>query len=89
MEYLSFSEILERGFKTVIVQAYGYQEGRVMPSWQPFRTRRNITFKVNPVGYLEHQTFILMENEEDLEYILKDDGKVYLNDPDIMADRDY
>ena len=99
MEHLTFREVLQRGTQEVIVQSYGYDEGRVCPCYQPFAHKKNITFKVkiwepteaDPTldGYLENRTFWLKEDESNLDYILKDDGKVYLDDPNIGADIDY
>ena len=105
MKYLTFKELLHTDIEEVIVQSYGYDEGRINHCYQPFKNKRNIHFRVvrfNPTevdptdstlptldGYLSHNTFWLKEDEYDLTFILKDDGKVYLDDPDIGADIDY
>lgn len=90
---LTFKEVLEQEYQEVIVVADGYNEGRVFPVWQPFKRDRKIVFKVNRFGYsegyLEHKTFTILDNEDKLEYELKDDGKVYLYYPEIMADVEY
>ena len=91
---LTFKEVIKLGFTEVIVQADGYQEGRVLSTWQPFRHRRDITFKIIPLGkndgYLEHKTFILKDNEDDLDYYWNtEDNKIYVKDAEIMADIDY
>lgn len=94
MQHLTFKEVLERGFKEVTVQSYGYDEGRVCPVYQPFKHKKDIVFKVhvfsNPIdGYLDHRTFFLKEDESELDYILQDDGKVYVDDPVIGANIEY
>ena len=98
MQHLTFKEVLERGFNEVTVQSYGYDEGRVCPIYQPFKHKRDIVFEVHifehneeePIdGYLDNKTFFLKEDENSLDFIYKDDGKVYLDDPWIGADIDY
>lgn len=94
MQHLTFADVLEMGFDTVIVQSCGYDEGRVCPTYQPFKHKRDIVFKVhvfsNPIdGYLDHRTFFLKEDESKLDYILQDDGKVYVDAPVIGADIEY
>lgn len=89
---LSFKEVVELGFKEVTVQSWGYTEGRIFNTYQPFKTKRDITFKVVPLGendaYLENKTFVLLENEDKLDYEWKG-TKVYLDDPEIMAEIRY
>lgn len=88
---LTFQEVIKLGFTEVTVQADGYQEGRVLSTWQPFKHKRDIVFKIIPLrkgeGYLEHKTFILKDNEDDLDYYWEG-SKVYVRDAEIMADID-
>ena len=91
MEHLTFKEVLQRGFKTVVVQSYGYEEGRVCPTWQPFKNKINITFRVvswGDDGYLENKVYFLKEDESKLDYYIKD-NVVYVDDPLLGADIDY
>ena len=95
MEQLTFTECLERGIREIVIDSYGYEEGRVMPIWQPFKHKRAIPFRVyidfNDLGdsVIFNQTFFLKESEWGLDYILQDDGTVHVDDPLIGADIDY
>lgn len=86
---LTFKEVLEQGCREVIVVADGYTEGIVFPVWQPFGKDRKILFKVNRYGYYEgylyNKTFNILDDEYKLDFVLEDDGKVYLYYPELRA----
>ena len=91
MKHLTFKDVVTQGFNKVIVQTFGFEEGRIFPVWQPFGKKKDIVFRIVVLhkergeAYLEHSTFFLKENEDKLDYILKD-GRVYLDDPLLGAD---
>lgn len=86
---LTFKEVLEQEYREIIVVADGYTEGIVFPVWQPFGKDRKILFKVNRLGdyegYLYNKTFTILDDEYKLDYVLKEDGKVYLYYPELRA----
>lgn len=85
---MTLKQIIDLGYSKVIVKASGYQETGIFGCWQPFKTIRNIVFKINPdIMILEHRTFWI-NNEETLDYIIEDD-KAILYEPDMYAHADY
>ena len=85
---MTLKEIIDLGYTSVTAKASGYQEAGIFGCWQPFKTIRNIVFKINPdIMILEHRTFWI-NNEETLDYIIEDD-KAILYEPDVFARADY
>lgn len=85
---MTLQEIIDLGYTSVIAKVSGYQEVGIFGCWQPFRTIRSISFKIDPeFMVLEHKTFWI-NNEETLDYIIEDD-KAILYEPDIYARADY
>lgn len=63
---MTLQEIIDLGYTSVTAKASGYQEVGIFGCWQPFKTIRNIVFKINPdMMILEHRTFWI-NNEETL-----------------------
>ena len=87
---MTLKEVAAKGFKEVYARIDGYQEGRIMPTWQPFNRTKVIKFSICPLRggeyYLDHRTFILWENEDKLEYYEKE-GKIYVDYPTVLCDR--
>lgn len=92
IQYLTFKQVIELGYTKVYAICYGYTEGRILGHYEPFRNPKTIVFYICPLGggdgYLNNTTFILRDNEDSLDYYLKD-GRVYVDDPDIVCDYDY
>ena len=85
---MTLKQIIDLGYSEVIVKASGYQEVGILGCWQPFKTIRNIVFKINPdMMILEHRTFWI-NSEETLDYIIED-NKAILYEPDMYARADY
>ena len=84
---MTLQEIVDLGYTSVIAKVSGYQEVGIFGCYQPFRTIRPITFKINPKFMtLEHKTFWI-NNEETLSYDIED-GKAILYEPDMYARSD-
>ena len=85
---MTLQEIIDLCYTSVTAKASGYQEVGIFGCWQPFKTIRNIVFKINPdMMILEHRTFWI-NNEETLDYIIEDD-KAILYEPDVFTRADY
>ena len=81
---MTLQEIIDLGHTLVIAKVSGYQETGVFSCYQPFRTIRPITFKINPKFMtLEHKTFWI-NDEETLDYDIED-GVAILHQPDMYA----
>ena len=84
---MTLQDIINLGYTSVVVKVSGYQEVGVFGCYQPFRTIRSITFKINPkIMTLEHKTF-WVNNEETLDYAIED-GEAILYEPDMYARAD-
>ena len=84
---MTLQDIINLGYTSVVVKVSGYQEIGVFGCYQPFRTIRSITFKINPkIMTLEHKTF-WVNNEETLDYAIED-GEAILYEPDMYARAD-
>lgn len=85
---MTLQEIIDLGYTSVIAKVSGYQEVGIFGCWQPFKTIRSITFKIDPEFMtLDHRTFWI-NNEETLDYIIED-GKAVLYEPDVYSRADY
>lgn len=85
---MTLQEIIDLGYTSITAKVSGYQEAGIFGCWQPFKTIRDIVFKINPdIMILEHRTFWI-NNEETLDYIVEDD-KAILYEPDVFARADY
>ena len=81
---MTLQEIVDLGYTSVIAKVSGYQETGVFGCYQPFRSIRSITFKINPKFMtLEHKTF-WVNDEENLDYVIED-GEAILYEPDMYA----
>ena len=84
---MTLQEIINLGYTSVTAKVSGYQEVGILGCYQPFRTIRPITFKINPrIMILEHETF-WVNDEETLDYDIKD-GEAILYEPDMYARSD-
>jgi len=92
---MTWTDVVRSGATEVIIESWGYIEGRVFPHFEPFKNKRNLKFKIHRFddgdAYLEYpnNTFYLRESEIDLHYELREDGKIYVDDPEIRSDIDY
>ena len=85
---MTLQDIINLGYTSVIAKVSGYQEVGVFGCYQPFRTIRSITFRIDSEFMtLEHRTF-WVNNEESLNYTIED-GEVVLYEPDMYARADY
>lgn len=100
-EILTWEQVIRRGFKEVTVESYGYDEVHIYGShYEPFKNKRSFIFFVsfpcddngneiydeNLDRYsLNHKWLNLNNFERNLDFELREDGKVYLNDPDLWA----
>ena len=85
---MTLQEIVDLGYTSVIAKVSGYQEVGIFGCYQPFRTIRSITFRIDSEFMtLEHRTF-WVNNEESLNYTIED-GEVVLYEPDMYARADY
>ena len=85
---MTLKEVINLGYTSVIAKVSGYQEVGIFGCYQPFRTIRSITFRIDSVFMtLEHRTF-WVNNEESLNYTIED-GEVVLYEPDMYARADY
>ena len=85
---MTLQEIIDLGHTSVIAKVSGYQEVGIFGCYQPFRTIRSITFRIDSeIMTLEHRTF-WVNNEESLNYTIED-GEVVLYEPDMYARADY
>lgn len=87
---MTWEEVLNSTAKTVTVLSYGYEErsgfGR---HFEPFSRKRSFSFEIHRFGkndgYLDHPWLILAEDEVDLNYDLREDGTIVLDDPDLFT----
>ncbi len=85
---MTLKKIINSGYTEVIVKASGYQEVGIFGCWQPFKSIRSITFKIDPeLLDIEHRTFWI-NNAERQDYEVKD-NQVILWEPDMFARGDY
>ena len=85
---MTLREIVDLGHTSVIAKVSGYQEVGIFGCYQPFRTIRPITFRIDPeMMTLEHRTFWI-NSEESLAYTIED-GEAILYEPDMWARADY
>ena len=55
---MTLQEIVDLGYTSVIAKVSGYQEVGIFGCYQPFRTIRSITFRIDSeIMTLEHRTF--------------------------------
>lgn len=90
---MTWKEVLNSEATDVIVQSYGYTEGRVNSHYEPFKNKRSFKFRIMRFddiqdGYLDHDWLFLTENEEDLDFEERD-GKIYLDDPELFCNSEY
>lgn len=91
---MTLQELANKGFKEVIALSYGYMSTGIFSHYEPFSNLREITFDLlkfdNGLIILDHKwLFFLDEDNEDF-YI--EDGKAYVNDPELKEapnDDDY
>ena len=84
---MTLQEIINLGYTSVTAKVSGYQEVGILGCYQPFRTIRPITFKINSkMMTLEHETFWI-NSEETLDYTIED-GEAILYEPDMYARSD-
>ena len=85
---MTLKEIIDLGHTSVTAKVSGYQEVGIFGCYQPFRTIRSITFRIDSEFMtLEHRTF-WVNNEESLNYTIED-GEVVLYEPEMYARADY
>ena len=84
---MTLQEIVDLGYTSVTAKVSGYEEHGIFGCYQPFRSIRSITFKIDPENMmLEHETFWI--NDEDrLDYVVED-GEAILYEPDMYAHAD-
>jgi hypothetical protein len=86
---MTWAEVLASDAKEVIVGSYGYTEGRVLSHFEPFRNKREFKFNIirfkDGDGYLDHKWLILRESENSLDFEHRQDGSIYLDDPELMS----
>ena len=84
---MTLQEIVDLGYTSVIAKVSGYQEVGIFGCYQPFRTIRPITFKIDSkMMTLEHETFWI-NDEETLSYDIEYDEAI-LYEPDMYARAD-
>ena len=84
---MTLQEIIDLGHTSVIAKVSGYQEVGILGCYQPFRSIRPITFKIDPENMiLEHETFWI-NDEETLDYDIEYDEAI-LYEPDMYARSD-
>ena len=84
---MTLQEIINLGYTSVTAKVSGYQEVGILGCYQPFRTIRPITFKIDPeMMTLEHETFWI-NDEETLDYAIEYDEAI-LYEPDMYARAD-
>ena len=84
---MTLKEVINLGYTSVIARVSGYQEVGIFGCYQPFRTIRPITFKIDSeIMTLEHKTFWI-NDEETLDYVIED-GVAILYEPDMYARAD-
>lgn len=92
---MTWEELLQTNYKTIIVQSYGYVEKSAFSShFEPFRHLREFVFNVEILedvesgeiieSWLSHKWLFLGEPESELSFEERD-GKVYCFDPDLWA----
>ena len=83
---MTWQEVLQSNYKTVIVQSYGYTERSSFSShFEPFAHFREFKFKIDREdNMLYHNWLFLDELESELNFEEKD-GKLYVFDPDLWA----
>ena len=85
---MTLQDIINLGYTSVIAKVSGYQEVGIFGCYQPFRTIRPITFKIDPeMMTLEHKTFWI-NRVESLAYTIED-SEAILYEPDVYARADY
>ena len=81
---MTLQEIINLGYTSVTAKVSGYQEVGILGCYQPFRSIRPITFKIDPENMiLEHRTFWI-NDEDTLDYEI-DGGEAILHDPEMYA----
>lgn len=89
---MNIKEVVALGYREVLAKVDGYMEGRIFPTWQPFSRPKLIKFTIIDCGrdmyVLDNKTFILQDDEDDLDFY-ENNGKVYVDYPEVMAERDY
>lgn len=84
---MTLQEIIDLGHTSVTAKVSGYQEVGILGCYQPFRSIRPITFKIDPENMiLEHETFWI-NDEETLDYDIEYDEAI-LYEPDMYARSD-
>lgn len=87
---LTWAEVLKSSHNEVIVESYGYMERGLLTShFEPFKSKRQFDFIIDrcndpELSNLNHRWLILEDREDSLQFIEKD-GKLYLDDPDLLA----
>ena len=85
---MTLQEIIDLGHTSVIAKVSGYQEVGIFGCYQPFRSIRPITFRIDPeIMTLEHRTYWI-NAEETLNYTIEGDEAI-LYEPEMYARADY
>lgn len=89
---MTWKQIIDLGYNSVIVESYGYDEVHAYGThFEPFRNKREFVFNIkgnldDPENcWLDHPWLNLTDSESELEFELRNDHKVYLNDPELFA----
>lgn len=81
---MTLQDIINLGYTSITAKVSGYEEVGIFDCYQPFRSIRHITFKIDPeMMTLYHRTFWI-NGEEYLDYTIED-GEVILYEPDMYA----
>ena len=84
---MTLQEIIDLGHTSVIAKVSGYQEVGIFGCYQPFRSIRPITFRIDPeIMTLEHRTYWI-NAEETLNYTIEGDEAI-LYEPEMYARAD-
>lgn len=94
--FISWQDVIDLGTEEVYVESYGYDEVHTFGThFEPFSELRTFTFTVERPIYetsyesedcwLSHDWLNLVESESNLDFELREDGKVYLYDPELFS----
>lgn len=87
---LTWAEVLKSSHDKVIVESYGYMEKGLLTShFEPFKNKRKFVFRIdrdclNELSSLTH-SWLMLEDDESEQTFIEKDGKLYLDDPDLLA----
>lgn len=94
--FISWQDVIDLGTEEVYVESYGYDEVHAFGThFEPFSELRTFTFTVERPFYetsyesedcwLSHDWLNLVELESNLDFELREDGKVYLYNPELFS----